>query len=94
MLDDPVQTSFGKRTTWKIGNTGTEQKKFFKKNLYDFFQVLVRLDPRSFLESSSAMAESSEVNAFAKDKVETRNPKILKVLIFSKKKQGLNANRY
>ena len=49
------------------------------------FQVLVRLEPRSFLNSSSAVAESSEVQAFAKDKVETKNPKILKVLIFSKK---------
>ena len=87
MLDDPVQTSFGKRTTWKIGNTGMEQKKiFFFKILIFFFQVLVRLEPRSFLDSSSAVAESSEVNAFAKVKVETRNPKILKVLIFSKKK--------
>ena len=71
-----------------------EAKNFQTRKILKIFQVLVRLEPRSFLDSSSAVAESSEVNAFAKDKVETRNPKILKVLIFSKKKQGVNGNRY
>ena len=71
-----------------------EAKNFQTRKILKIFQVLVRLEPRSFLNSSSAVAESSEVHAFAKDKVKTKNPKILKVLIFSKKKTKVSMVTY